>query len=847
MLPIGPLLPLSLASLAASVLAQELAPEAVAEARRIAAIAPSDHRPPPRTVDVVHYALHVAVDPQARRIEGRAEIELKPFAAPRRVIQLDADELSIQSVVDGAGAPLAFKHERTTLEIDLGRDLAPEEATRIVVAYAAAPRRGLVFVPAQDGSCSMVWSQGECSMSSAWFPCRDYPDDRASSELFVTLPDAWKSISNGVLIESTPAGSEQERRRTDHWRMDFPHPAYLTSVALGPFVEIDLGRVRDLPLLAYATADRRDAAALSLQPTGAMVERIEMLTGAPYPYPAYRQVCVAGFPWEGMENVAATTLAEDQLLAPDRPDEGRAAAEALIVHELAHQWFGDLVSPASWSDLWLNEGFATFAEPWWIEKNAGADEALAAWAKLQEEAVEHRTKEPRPIVSSTCVTPDDLFDATIYASAGSFLNLLRRVVGDAKFEAGVKAWIARGQGRSLGTAEFEATFEQAAGPGLGDLFHEWLHSPGLPAIDFSWSWDPAARRLELTAHQKQTGEGVPEVYHVPVDIAWQVGASRRTTRMALDARKCTVTVECEQSPTFVRFNAGGALFGTLTVKQDPAAWRAELALDVDPLGRVEAARALARAWSSLPPGDEATRRLTLAVLARALVEDGAIAVRVAAAAALGKVKGDVARVALGCALYDLEPRVRTAAALALGEFKDEDLAAELVIARFDNERTHEVRAAALASIGRVGRSRAAPALVKLADDERIPPRLRGAALVAAAGIDELPPELLASTVELATRHGGPGAPLELRSLAIAALGKLAGRSEGAADALVRLLDDPLLPIVKGALDALGEADLAVRVVRVVPALVAFHGKTAFDDLRGKARELLQKLAESLPK
>src|SRR6185436_18161136 len=113
--------------------------------------------------------------------------------------------------------------------------------------------------------------------------------------------------------------------------------------------------------------------------------------------------------------------------------------------------------------------------------------------------------------------PDDLFDATIYDCAGAFLGLLRQVAGPEKFDAGVKAWIAENQGRSVGTAEFEATFSKATGLPLADLFHEWLHSAGQPAIDFSWSFDEGKRRLELVAHQKQAGDGVPEVYHVPVD------------------------------------------------------------------------------------------------------------------------------------------------------------------------------------------------------------------------------------------------------------------------------------------------------------------------------------------
>src|SRR5262249_23010489 len=195
--------------------------EVVAAARRIAAQQPAEHPVPPRTVDVLHYVVRLAVDLRAHKIEGSDELTLHVFGAARRTIELDADELSIKDVVDAGQQPLAHALKGTTLSIDLGRDVAPTEELRLKIDYSATPRRGLVFVDGPPASC---WSQGECQMNSAWFPCRDFPDDRASSELYVTVAGGLKTISNGVLIESLPA---EGGRHTDHWRMDFPHPAYL--------------------------------------------------------------------------------------------------------------------------------------------------------------------------------------------------------------------------------------------------------------------------------------------------------------------------------------------------------------------------------------------------------------------------------------------------------------------------------------------------------------------------------------------------------------------------------------------------------------------------------------------
>ncbi len=837
-----------LSSLVIVVSIAQLSAETIAQARAIAAITASEKAPPPRTVDVVHYALHLTLDPEARSISGRMELELKPCATPRRVITLDADELTIQAVTDAAGQALPFTARGATVEIDLGREVQPEESLRLAISYSATPARGLVFANGRDGHCQMVWSQGECQMSSAWFPCRDYPDDRASSELFVTLPDAWRSISNGVLIAATPAS---EGKRTDHWRMDFPHPAYLTSLVAGPLDEIDLGKLRDLPLYGYALPELQADAAATLQPTGAMIARLEQFSGMAYPYPVYRQSCVVGFPYGGMENIAATTLDQEALFAPSHAEEKRAEADALVVHELAHQWFGDLLTPASWADLWISEGFATFVEPLWLAETAGADEAAAAFGTMQTKLADHRAQDPRPIVSASCIELDDLFDPTVYEGGACFLRLLQQVIGPEKFGAAVQQLVARCQGRSITTAELEAKVQEVAGGNLANLWQEWLHSPGQMVIEFSWQFDEAAKRLELVAHQKQTGDGVPEVYHVPVAVAYQVGGARRTTTLQLDARRCRVAVECDTRPAFVRFNAGGALFGVITAVQAPAAWREQLTLDSDPLGRIEAARALATAWTGFADdgsenaADHAVeRRLTLAALARAMVEDKVIPVRSAATTALGEIGGDVARTALGCALWDLDWRVRLAAAEALAHFKDDDLAAGLAIRRLQSERTYSVRAAALQAVAKIKGKEAVRPLQQLIADDGLAGELRGDALVAAASIVEVGPAQLAELVAAAIERSKAAVPAVERALAIEALGSLAPRSEAACDVLTALLEDPSPAIRAQVLEALDDETIPLQTL---PALVAFYGRSGFPDQRALARERIVALVAKLPK
>jgi aminopeptidase N len=621
--------------------------EVVAAARRIAAQQPSEHPVPPRTVDVLHYVIRLAVDLHTHKIEGSGELTLHVFGAARRTIELDADELAVRGVVDGNQQPLPFTSKGAALSIDLGRDVPPEEELRLRVDYSAAPRRGLVFVDGPPASC---WSQGECQMNSAWFPCRDFPDDRASSELYVTVADGLRTISNGVMIESEGQGAA-----TDHW-LDTPPP----HQPRGQIRRRGRPRALHLPLLATRRRPQgRGAAATADRPDGRAAQGCRR--AVPYPPTANPSPTSR----TAAENVGATTLSQDDVPPLDRLDEERGDVDDLVVHELAHQWFGDLVNANSWADIWLSEGYATFAEPYWVEKTRGADAAVGAWLERREKAVKHRLETPRPVVSSTYVEPDDVFDPTIYENAGCFLQLLRRTVGDDLFFAATRAWISREQGKAATTADFEAVFTEVAGADVAPLFREWLHGSGVPAIEFRWSFDEAAKSLTLSAEQKQTGPGVPEVFHVPVDVAYVVGGARKTTRFQLDARKSRASVACEAAPSFVRFNDGGGLFGELHVTQTPAAWSEQLAADSDAGGRIGPADALAEAWPAVT-ADEATRKRTLRARASARggPRRGGSARRPDALGAAGKAaagamaghsrgsSGEVARTALCAALWD---------------------------------------------------------------------------------------------------------------------------------------------------------------------------------------------------
>src|SRR5687767_14456650 len=305
-----------------------------------------------RVVDVRHVRLDVAVDPAHRKIAGTARHSVAAIADGCDRFVLDAAELTIDAVTDGAGKRLAFDHVDGALTVTLDKPLAAAERAEVVVAYHGSPRRGLYFVAPDDGYPDkplQAGTQGQDEDSRHWFPCFDYPNEKASTEVVVTTPSRFTTLSNGALVEKKPAG---HGTTTWHWRMAIPQVAYLVTLVVGEFDEIALGEA-GVPLYGLVPKGAGKDGERSLGRTAEMMRLFSKRFGVPYPYEKYAQVVVADFIFGGMENTTATTLTEFALY------DDRAAldydADDLIAHELAHQWWGDLLTCRAWSHAWLNE------------------------------------------------------------------------------------------------------------------------------------------------------------------------------------------------------------------------------------------------------------------------------------------------------------------------------------------------------------------------------------------------------------------------------------------------------------------------------------------------------------
>ncbi|HKS15908.1 MAG TPA: M1 family metallopeptidase [Planctomycetota bacterium] len=353
------------------------------------------------TIDVGHYKISVRMDDRIPPpvVEGKVEIDLS-LTAPSGTVELDAAEMTINEIVAGDGAKLAFTHTGEKLNIDLGRKAAAGDKFRFVVSYTARPTVGLFFItpePDRPTRPWQVWTQGETEYNHHWFPCYDYPNDRATSEVVITVREKYRTISNGAMVKSEIAHGW----RTEHWKLDIPHVTYLTSIAAGEFDVVEeqgSARGTPVPLRYFAPKGWHTPEELShtFARTPEMMRFFSERTGFAYPYPKYDQVVVVDFTWGGMENVTATTL-HPGTVVPKR-SWGDRDSDGLIAHELAHQWFGDIVTCRSWAHAWLNEGFATYMASLWVEKTGGRDAMVADMDEGQEGYFRESAEYVRPTV-----------------------------------------------------------------------------------------------------------------------------------------------------------------------------------------------------------------------------------------------------------------------------------------------------------------------------------------------------------------------------------------------------------------------------------------------------------------
>jgi aminopeptidase N len=650
---------------------------------------------PDRVVDIQHLALVIEVDPARRRVAGTATLRVAVIAPDLTTIELDAVELEIDRVAVNNTAA-TFRHTGKKLRVELAEPAAAGSELTIAIAYRGSPRRGLYFIAPDEAyphKPVQVWSQGQDEDSRYWFPCFDTPNAKATSEVTVSVPAKLFALSNGTLISDRTDGD----RRTLHWRLDVPHSCYLVTLAVGDFATIET-RWRDVPVVYYVERGHEAAAERTLARTPQMLELFSTKFGVPYPYPRYAQVFVADFIFGGMENTSATSLTDTVLI-----DERAALdydVDALVAHELAHQWFGDLVTCRDWAEGWLNEGFATYSEYIWREHHEGRDAAdleLDEWAEMYfgEDSGRYR----RTVATKHYEEPIDIFDHHLYEKGGRILHMLRDVVGDAAFYKALAHYLGKHRHGVVESRDRARAVEEATGKNLDWFFSQWvIDGAGHPELDVAIAWDPAAKLATVTVEQKHKVDARTPLFRIPTRMRFRVDGKDHDVALDIVDTRQVFHLRPGGEPSHAIFDPGRIVLAKVLVDKPEPVWIAELAEATLAIDRSTAAQALARR------GGPAAAR----ALGEALTGDKFWAVRGSAAVGLATLRTPAARDRLIEALAtEVHPRARRVIARALGDFVHDPAAGGALAQIVERgDASYFVEAEAALSLGKTRTARA---------------------------------------------------------------------------------------------------------------------------------------------
>ncbi len=624
------------------------------------------HYNPDRPGQVEHIFLDLVVDIPQQQLRGNCQIRLNPVQNQIDSLRLDAVDLQISTVkIDGVVQQ--FEHDGEILQIKVNPTLVAGKAANISIDYAAIqPQRGIYFIqPSADypHKATQVWTQGEDEDSRFWFPCFDYPGQLATSEMRVSVPADFIAISNGRLAQTETVGD----RQIYHWQQPQVHPTYLMTLAIGRFVEIK-DSYQGKPVNYYVEKGQEAQAQLSMGKTPRMIEFYNQKFGYPYPFEQYAQVCVADFIFGGMENTA-TTLLTDRCLLDERASLDNYQTESLVAHELAHQWFGDLVVIKHWSHAWIKEGMASYAEVLWTNQEYGPDAAAYYMlGEMESYLGEDSSRYRRPIVTNIYREAIELYDRHLYEKGACVYHMIRAELGsDELFDRFVHTFVQDNAHQTVETIDLLRAIDKATGRNLAFLFDQFVYRGGHPDYKISYSWDSDTSTAQVTVKQTQAQAGLHTLANDLFDLKIPIGfgyvngdqVEVKPFRVRIFEKEQVLYFPLPSKPSFISFDIGNYYLKTVELAYPLAELVAQLQHDPDPISRVWAARSIAK------KGNLAA----VEALANCLTAEKFWAVRLEAAQSLAEIQLDQSIAVLVAKVNDPDPRVRRAIVSCLGNLK----------------------------------------------------------------------------------------------------------------------------------------------------------------------------------
>jgi aminopeptidase N len=516
---------------------------------------------------LTHTKLDVRFDYAKRYLYGKEWASLKPYAYATDSLNLDAQGMDIKTValVNGKSMqPLKYKYDGQQIRINLGKSFLPGQAYTVYIEYVAKPdelkvkgsaaitdAKGLYFINPDStvkGKPVQIWTQGETQSSSAWFPTLDKPNQKTTSEISMTVPSKYVTLSNGKLTSQV---KNNNGTRTDTWKMELPHSTYLFMMAVGDF-KIYHDKWKDKEVNYYLEPAYAPYAKQIFGTTPEMIELYSKLLGVDYPWNKYSQVVARDYVSGAMENTSATLHGEYVQRTPrEMLDENFDKAESTTAHELFHQWFGDYVTAESWSNITVNESFANFSEILWAEHKYGKDAADDHNYKDMLSYFSNKDNFSKPLVRFNYEDKEEVFDLVSYQKGGRILNMMRNYLGDEVFFKGLNIYLKQNAFKNGEAHLLRLAMEEASGKDMNWFFNQWYFGAGHPVVKIDYTWNEAAKSQQVTITQTQSGKP----FIVPFAVDLYTGNKKQRHLVTLTEASQTFTFPSSSKPDLVNVDA----------------------------------------------------------------------------------------------------------------------------------------------------------------------------------------------------------------------------------------------------------------------------------------------------
>jgi len=657
---------------------------------------------PDREVEVLHLALDVTPDFKQRTVQGKATIVFKPIINPIHEIRLDGVDLSVESVTSTERVQ-AFQVTEDKVIVTFVDELPPNKEASVTITYHAEPTEGLYFRTPEMGykeGDTHLFTQGEEIEARHWYPCFDSPNMKFTSEITCRIPEGMTSISNGRLV------SEEKDPTTGlvacHWSQEKPHANYLISLCAGYFKKVE-DKFRDIPIAFYTPASEINEAQTSFRDTKDMLTFFEKEIGVPYPWAKYSQVCVNDFVEGGMENTSCTTLTDNTLFTD--ATENIRNSEGLIAHEMAHQWFGDLVTCKDWSQIWLNESFATYYETLYNEHKNGRDNMLyELYGRARQ--ITGITNDVNAIVRRNFDNSHEMFGYLAYPKGGWVLHMLRSQLGADLYRRCIKTYLERHQYGSVVTDDLRSVIEELTGRSFDQFFDQWLYHGRQPQLDASYSWDENTKLARLSIRQTQKVDENVVLFNFPLTIRFKGKSATTDKQITVKEREEDFYFPLEAAPEIVRIDPEYTLLARTTFRVPNAMLYAQLADKNDSIGRILAVEQLA----------DKKDKETVAKLKKTLNEDGFYGVRIEASRALRSIHLDEALEALLDSKKQSDARVRQEVVADIADFYA-DTSYKSAVDTLEKEKNPDITSSAIRGLGGYARPEVHDTLIKFLNSE----------------------------------------------------------------------------------------------------------------------------------